>query len=182
MGRRPRKWLAQQAGRHRRIVEVGVWKGRSTSILAKYTKGTVWAVDNWLGTPHDPAQHKLYPDAAAAHAEFRRNLRPHIKSGRVRVVRMNSFDAAWHLMKTEAVREPFDFVFIDADHSYEAVQMDISAWLPLIRTGGLLAGHDYKDTYPGVQRAVDEAFGARATIGPKSIWSVTVGGAKDRAA
>ena len=50
-----------------------------------------------------------------------------------------------------------DLVFIDADHSYESVLQDIKAWLPKVRKGGILSGHDYD--YPkfwGVKKAVDE--------------------------
>lgn len=36
-----------------------------------------------------------------------------------------------------------DFVFIDADHSYEAVKQDIEAWYPKVRSGGIVSGHDY---------------------------------------
>lgn len=37
----------------------------------------------------------------------------------------------------------FDFIYIDADHSYEGVKRDITNWWPKIRPGGMLAGHDY---------------------------------------
>ena len=50
-----------------------------------------------------------------------------------------------------------DFVFIDAEHSYEAVAHDIAAWLPKIRPGGALTGHDYANPrWPDVKPAVDE--------------------------
>lgn len=52
--------------------------------------------------------------------------------------------------------EHFDFVYIDAVHSYEAVKQDIAAWLPKIKSGGVLAGHDYDVVFPGVIQAVDE--------------------------
>jgi MMP 1-O-methyltransferase len=171
MGRGPRQWLAEQAARHRRIVEVGVWMGRSTAILAHHTPGTVWAVDHWQGTPHDPEQHALYPDAARAELAFHENLGTHIMAGKVRVVDLPSLDAARFLAHTES---RFDFVFIDADHSYEAVSADIDAWLPLVADGGLLAGHDYKPNYPGVMQAVDDAFAHESIIGPGSIWSYPV--------
>ena len=50
-----------------------------------------------------------------------------------------------------------DLVFIDADHRYEAVKEDIIAWLPKIRKGGIISGHDYDyPRYRGVTEAVDE--------------------------
>jgi predicted O-methyltransferase YrrM len=52
-----------------------------------------------------------------------------------------------------------DFVFIDADHVYESVKRDIIAWLPKIKPGGIIAGHDYCDVHPGVIQAVNEIFG-----------------------
>jgi hypothetical protein len=37
----------------------------------------------------------------------------------------------------------FDFVYIDADHSYKGVTEDLEAWYPKVRKGGMIAGHDY---------------------------------------
>jgi predicted O-methyltransferase YrrM len=45
MGAKGRRWLREQARASQRIIEVGVWKGRSTLVLARATRGTVWAVD-----------------------------------------------------------------------------------------------------------------------------------------
>lgn len=52
-----------------------------------------------------------------------------------------------------------DWVYVDADHRYEAVRRDILAWLPKVRKGGVIAGHDYA-AYPtfGVIEAVTEIF------------------------
>jgi predicted O-methyltransferase YrrM len=36
-----------------------------------------------------------------------------------------------------------DLVFIDGDHSYEGVRQDILAWLPKIKDGGIISGHDF---------------------------------------
>lgn len=52
-----------------------------------------------------------------------------------------------------------DFIFIDAAHSYEAVRADIADWLPKVKPGGWFGGHDFHANWPGVQRAVTEAFG-----------------------
>ena len=65
-------------------------------------------------------------------------------------------------------------MFIDADHSYEAVKADIEAWLPLVKVGGILCGHDYGLYLPGVAKAVKEKFGNDVRVTGKTIWSVVV--------
>ena len=39
-------------------------------------------------------------------------------------------------------RHSLDIVFIDADHRYSSVMKDIEAWLPTVKRGGILCGHD----------------------------------------
>jgi hypothetical protein len=51
-----------------------------------------------------------------------------------------------------------DFIYLDGDHSYEAVLRDIVAWWDLVSGRGVLAGHDYDEQHPGVMRAVNEFF------------------------
>ena len=64
---------------------------------------------------------------------------------------------------TQAVNEIagfLDFVYIDADHSYEGVARDLRSWYPKIRVGGVIGGHDYDHpNFPGVRKAIDEFFG-----------------------
>lgn len=69
-----------------------------------------------------------------------------------------------------------DFVFIDADHRYEAVVADIARWRPKVRAGGLISGHDFDPGWPGVMQAVTESIGeANVTIHtPSSIWFARV--------
>lgn len=176
MGKACRRWLQAQAASCQRIVEVGVWKGRSTSVLAQVCPGVIWAVDHWQGTPHDEVQHQLYAQALAAGEavcqEFLTALAKPIRSGKVVPVRMASIAAAEFLGNT--LGRTLDLVFLDGDHSYEAVRDDIAQWRQLVRPGGMLAGHDYAPRWTGVRQAVDEAFGARVTVGPGSIWSITL--------
>lgn len=53
--------------------------------------------------------------------------------------------------------EWLEFVFLDGDHRYEAITKDIRAWLPKVRKGGLICGHDFTPGWPGVMQAVQEA-------------------------
>jgi len=67
-----------------------------------------------------------------------------------------------------------DFIFIDGGHSYECVKLDIQKWTPKVRKGGWLLGHDYKSPkWPGVERAVHEAYGeANVQHLPYWVWAV----------
>ena len=49
-----------------------------------------------------------------------------------------------------------DAVFIDGDHSYEAVIKDLPFWWKKLRVGGWLLGDDYASCCPGTTKAVDE--------------------------
>jgi predicted O-methyltransferase YrrM len=60
-----------------------------------------------------------------------------------------------------------DIVFIDADHSYEAVKKDITKYTPKLKSGGLLTGHDID--YPGVNKAVNEII-KNYDVGPNFVW------------
>ena len=50
--------------------------------------------------------------------------------------------------------ESLDFVFIDGNHEYDFVFSDIKNWLPTVKCGGVLAGHDYHA--PSVISAVSD--------------------------
>lgn len=53
--------------------------------------------------------------------------------------------------------DKYDFAYIDGDHSYDAVMLDIILWHRRVRSGGIISGHDYiKTNKHGVKRAVDD--------------------------
>lgn len=172
MGKKCRRWLRRRAAEVARgglVAEVGSWRGRSTLVLAKHLPAlaTLYAVDTWAGTPDDPEQHdKLYAGAGDVYADFRRNLAGPIRSERLIPLRMTSLEGATELARRHGPAS-FDFVFIDADHRYEAVRADILAYLPLVKPGGLIGGHDLG--WPGVLRAITELLPGFGTA-PTSIW------------
>ena len=51
----------------------------------------------------------------------------------------------------------FDFVYIDAEHTYKAVKEDVKAWLPKVKFNGVIAGHDFG--MEEVKKAVKEITG-----------------------
>jgi hypothetical protein len=65
-----------------------------------------------------------------------------------------------------------DCVFIDAAHDEVNVRADIDHWRERVKRGGILAGHDFQDGYPGVQAAVRAKLG-EPEMGPgdwTSVW------------
>lgn len=68
---------------------------------------------------------------------------------RVEIVKKYTNDALDDLEGRE-----YDFVYVDADHSYAWVLHDLHAYWPLIAEGGILAGHDR--SLPEVHRALTD--------------------------
>ena len=105
----------------------------------------------------------LFPDRERAHQAFA--YAEHY-ADRARLIIADSVDAA-----AQIPDGTLDFVFIDADHSYESVLRDIAAWRSKVRVKGWFGGHDYNKKFPGVVRAVDSVFGRKVIPLPGSIWS-----------
>ena len=165
MGPEELEWLAQSAFVSHRIAEVGAWQGRSTVAMADNTLGIVFAVDTWKGSPeHEGELRQHGPEWLIE--QFLHN----IAGRKVCPVQMISVEAA-ELFSSQGGL--FDFIFLDASHDYDSVKADIAAWYPLLKHGGIFAGHDYTEHWPGVTQAVREAFPDRHVIAPNTaIWMV----------
>ena len=131
-------------------VEVGVFDGgTSYFLLCSFPNLRLLSVDPYLSY-HEYDQKRM---AAAEATAFSRLDQFGQRSIRIK---KTSVEAAAVLPDGS-----FDFVFIDADHTYEAVVSDIRAWYSKVRKGGLFSGHDFR--WPGVKQAVLE-FAAREKI------------------
>jgi hypothetical protein len=59
-------------------------------------------------------------------------------------------------MAKQIKNDELSMVYIDADHSYNGVKRDLNAFYPKVKSGGIIAGHDYTNLDYGVFQAVDE--------------------------
>lgn len=137
-----------------RGAEIGVADGRfSRAILSAIPDLHLTCVDFW------PTGYKTWMGTEWTGEMQRRNRAAFMRMAgeflpRLAIIEAPSLDAAQSVLDGS-----LDFVFIDADHSYEAVKADIGAWSPKVRAGGFITGHDYdSQKFPGVIRAVNEFF------------------------
>lgn len=159
------EWLERSSSGLRLVVEFGSWCGRS-SVAMTAAKRLV-CVDTWQGSEGEPNdQYVLVPDALD---QFRRNLASEMDAGAVetRVGDLGNIQFQERLVHEFAGLA--DMVFIDSAHDEASVRRDIALARRLLRPGGLLCGHDYSESWPGVKSAVDDLV-PDASSGPCSIW------------
>ena len=149
------------------IVEVGVFRGKNAEVLRElFPKAHLYLVDPW--TPSE-----AYLSSGSAVSE---NTKVYQKAEE-RVKTLFEDDPQVTLIKKDAetaadlLPSNLDLVFIDANHSYETVKQDILTYLPKMRTGGILSGHNYgRKRIPDVKKAVQECFKDNFLLGQDEVW------------
>lgn len=152
------------------FVEVGSWKGRSTSFIGKICNenGTrLVCVDHWAGS-RDLLQPRY--EAALAVEDVQQTFRDNMRGLgiEVEVLAMSSIDAS-STFPTASI----DRVFLDGSHDGESVAADLEAWSSRLKPDGILAGHDYAPKYDGLRAAVNDfasRHGLEVCRGPRDIW------------
>ena len=145
-----RQCLFRHASGRKRIVEVGVWHGVNTRRLrsAMSSDGILLGVD-----PFPPGRLGFSAPRQIALREV-----GSVRNGTMRWERSTSVEAARRYAATDSV--PPDFVFIDAEHTYEGLRQDWEAWSPLVGMGGIVALHD---SCSSSERQIDDAGSVKFT-------------------
>lgn len=137
------------------FVEIGCYKGKSSCAMAvnianSNKKINFYCVDTWKGSPEHQAG-ELWEDKDVVEDKlyevFLKNIEPVSKY--ITPIRTSSTEAA-KLFTDKSI----DFIFLDADHTYEAVKDDLYSWYPKLKSGGIISGHDWK--WETVSKAVIE--------------------------
>ena len=141
------------------FLEVGVFLGQNiVKIAKKFPYIECYGVD-----PYDYKEYEnqlSFKDGNSIYLKtesenvFKKALANSEKLENFHLIRKSSFDAA-KMFDDNSI----DLIFIDANHSYESVKNDIDLWLPKVKKGGWLSGHDYHINYFGVILAVNEKLG-----------------------
>jgi predicted O-methyltransferase YrrM len=140
-----RDCLERHARGRKRLVEIGVWHGVTTSRLrqAMAGDGCLTAVD-----PFPSGRLGFSMQERIAHHEVER-----ISNGRVQWARASGVNAAF-------LHDPIDFIFIDGDHTEEGLLGDWNAWSSLVLPGGIVALHDSRST---PERPIADAGSVKVT-------------------
>jgi predicted O-methyltransferase YrrM len=117
--------------------DVGVYRGASAAAIGhglydSRTNGTVYAVDLY----EEPGVSINSCDNADVPTRLVNHFSEHIPTVGLAVCIGDSAEHGWN------IQLPFRFVFLDADHHYEALKADVAAWGRLVEVGGVLAFHD----------------------------------------
>ena len=144
------------------MLEVGVYKGEAMKQFMDSGKfRRYFGVDFWSGDYADPNPRFLecIPDAEGQFDEVAKWYPNVVK------MKMTSKEAAGYFHDNL-----FDFIYIDANHTYEFAKEDLDLWWPKVKCGGYFGGHDY-NMADSVGRAVNEKFGHGGMF-PDSSWLV----------
>jgi hypothetical protein len=115
--------------------EIGVWKGKwSARLCVDNPNLDMLCVDLWgaYATYQDSRNSADVLDQSYAEAVER------LSHYRCMIRRQPSVDAA-----ASVPDGSLDFVYIDANHGEAFVRADLEAWVPKVRSGGIVSGHDY---------------------------------------
>jgi len=130
------------------FVEIGAWLGRSSAYLCdQATNQNIVIVDTWLGSVEERQSTHILATQTDIYKMFVDNM----GARKYKAIRSTSKEASEQFQDNSV-----DVVFIDGDHSYAAVHEDITSWMPKVKPGGYIAGHDYHPHWHGVVRAVNE--------------------------
>jgi len=138
------------------ICEIGVRVADNFRVMLTDNVEKAVAVDIWRDTGNSGQNDWLSPQWELDN-QYRHVFRMYLDNPKVKIIREFGFRAAEFFDN-----ETFDFVYIDADHTYEGCLEDIKAWYPKVKLGGVIGGHDYVehvngfDVKFGVLEAVNE--------------------------
>jgi len=116
-------------------LEVGSWKGISSAIIARHVD-VLYCVDTWLGNESLQSMREQ-AEASSIYKCFHTNMIQKKVNSKILHAHMNSNEAV-KLFKNNT----FDMIFLDADHAYSSIKQDIELWMPKVKSGGYLCGHD----------------------------------------
>jgi len=146
------------------MAEIGCYAGEST-LLFLDKAAYILAVDPWTDYVEKNETGGWVPMAHMDSIEREFDALVDVAGGRISKRKGSSVEIA-----ATIADQSLDLVYIDANHEYTDMCADLVAWLPKVKPGGLIAGHDYVIEYLGVIRAVHERLGEPDAVFGDTTW------------
>ena len=139
-----RAYILEQLNKNSKVVEVGVWKGDfSKQIWNISSPNLLILVDSWTFDEkvrgcapqvngEEPLNQNFFDQAKNDTFNKFENIQ------NVHILDLNSLDASNNYEDNF-----FDYIYIDAEHTYKAVTNDLKVWYPKLKKNGILFGDDY---------------------------------------
>jgi len=162
-------WKGDTSEMH--MIEIGSYLGDSTLVFAEHFRSVI-SVDPFI-EDYDPDDDTCnYAPLSQVYDEFILRTKDNPK---IHLIRTTS-DEAVEMIRNAAIKlgakhlNVFDFVYIDGMHTYDQVKKDIKNYLPFLREGGFIGGHDYADNKEQVVKAVNEVIGQPDAVFQDTSW------------
>lgn len=120
------------------VCEIGVYEGGNFLQMIAHNPKLAVAVDSWIDD-HVSSRNESHLSQEVLDKQYLDFKQLMSDKPFVQIIRDYSTNAAEYFPDNY-----FDFVYIDADHTYEACYADIVTWYPKVKPGKFLVGHDYK--------------------------------------
>lgn len=150
------QWLVENINqrKYEKVAELGVQNGENSMRLLGNCPGIkeFLAVDLWKPQPENKGPQNW---VGWAHNSNYYKTKKRLKAFEDRVTIHIVKDYTYNVVH-KFPDGYFDLIFMDADPGYESCKRDILDWLPKVRTGGVLCGHDAD--WPTVRKAVEDVF------------------------
>jgi len=135
--------------------EIGVFRGAYTRMFAEELTGTFYAIDPWVCWANDLCSGGAYR-MKSVEGSIEKTEQDHLvsearleKYNHVKILRMTSLQASIGIPD-----ESLDMVYVDGNHKYHFVAIDLLSFWSKLRNGGIMSGHDHN--FSTVKKAVDE--------------------------
>jgi len=153
-------WLAKEIVKNNYTIgaEIGAAIGLTTGYVLQYCPKLkkLYVADDWRPVPGSGIF-----DSTVMEEDFRGVVRNY--SSKVIILKGVSWEVARRVED-----ETLDFIFVDASHDYISVANDLGAWIPKVKKGGLLSGHDVH--WGGVKQALQDIIPDYQETGIDNTW------------
>jgi len=133
-----------------RVLEIGSYRGESTQILLQTGFiESITCIDAWENGYDDDDAASYTAPMSRVEKQFDEHVAPYKN---VTKIKGKSGDVVGQFEDGT-----FDLIYIDGDHRYEGCKSDIINFLPKIKNGGVIAGHD--GHHPPIRKAIADTIG-----------------------